>query len=388
MPLPAASGILPATTFLVAAADDVKYDLIFGLVGWVVGLLIGVLLAYVTARIHYGREVAHLRDALRQARAHIEAKLSELHTSHEAALAAQVEESARIVEDYDRQIEDVTDALQREQEKRQEQHRKLMETAAIHKRLTGQLEEAWALAEALQARAVDSNEQHREAQARIPLERRHTIFLDGMTSSGKTTFAQHLTNPLLTTDELINQMSTAFANAYDAMPLCIARSDDGLVLHTLRFYDTVGEKPQTWTAAVLEQPLGGMGTGSAISLLIWDLSESIEVNQEYLSSWRIKATYGLPPARAVIGHVVVLFNKIDHANAVGQDLQALESLIRHELFAALDDPPALTFCSASAVTGEGIWQCLGEMIHALGLAEHYGKSDRGESALLGHAVAD
>jgi hypothetical protein len=358
-----------------------EYDLTVALLGVAGGLLAGASLGTVAMRYYMKGDLDHQKALVDAGRT----RVRELDQALEAArhrddaLTQQYEAAVEATDDYERQLDELHDGLQRQQQHAREQQRKLQATIAQNKQLHRALEEAYGVAETLHAEAAQSSMRAAQASSRIPTERRHTVFLDGMTSSGKTTLVQHLTNPTVTRHDLLSQMSTAFATAYEPLPLCVSDAQTGRLLHTLSFYDTVGEKPQSWTEGVLAHPTGGAGTGKAVSLLIWDLSASVEVNLGYLSEWRVKATYGLPPVRSVIEHVVVLFNKNDHAAARGQDVERLIARVRDELFGVLDDPPPLSFCVGSAVTGEGLRHVMGALITGLGLADHYRRAPRAPS---------
>ncbi len=351
------------------------YGPVYGLLGAAAGLLIGVLLGLFFARQRYQTEIVHQgriiqsgrqqNEELQQLLEGTQSQLEDVGRERDAAL--------RVSEDHEQQMNALHDALRREQERLRENQGKLKATVVQNKQLHQSLADAYAVAEKLHADAQLSDRRAVAADARVPVERRHTVFLDGNTSSGKTTLAQHLTNPLATPEDLRVQVASAIPREYTPLPLCIEDGQNGRVLHTLAFYDTVGEKPQVWTEAVLAHPHRGAGTGRAVSLLIWDLSRPRAVNMEYLSSWRIKVTYGLPPVRGVIGRVVIMFNKTDHPDASVDEISELESFLRDELFAVpvLDDPPELYFCSGSAVTGQGLHACLGNLIRALELEDHF-----------------
>jgi gas vesicle protein/signal recognition particle receptor subunit beta len=233
--------------------------------------------------------------------------------------------------------------------------------------LADRLEDAYQVMESMRVRLARA-ERRRDDTRSIPAIAVHSVYLDGQSDSGKTTLVRRLTDATASPAQLEQLVASELPERSPPFPVGFEQGPAGRTLHALSFYDTVGEKPETWLEGVLEHGQHG-AQPTAVALLVWDLTKPAEANLEYLSLSRIRLAYGMQQVRDAIPHVVILFNKQDVAGASDEELARLQTILRRDRFERLTRPPTLSFCVGSAVTGEGMHHCLGRLITALDLAE-------------------
>lgn len=256
---------------------------------------------------------------------------------------------------------------------------------------------AWSRSHEAKERELRSLEGKLEELRRdLVVMRRHTVFLDGMSYSGKTTFIERLTNPTATPEQLKEQISTQYRYHTDPIPLCWEIVDGQRVLHTLEFFDMAGENPEQMVDNILaykERRLPEQGR--AITLVLWDAAAGHPRNVGYFNVGRMKAVFGARVARDVISSYVFFFNKCDlleeqlrgdpGAGSLSSVLDLQKQILNTEVFEkSLNGYPAPGFAHGSALTGEGVHACLGVIVRHLGLHEHFRRP--GESAEKADAI--
>lgn len=226
---------------------------------------------------------------------------------------------------------------------------------------------------------------------------RHTVFLDGMPRSGKTTFLERLVNPTATEDQLLAQESTANPYHSQPVPLCWEEVEGHRVLHALDFVDIAGERGAGMADMLdqYEERLGnlrvaGLPPPRAVALVLWDTSVSNEDNLRFLSPARIEVIYGARKARGTLRSILVFLNKFD-AQARGPDVALPEErialhkrVVQKEAFERVAEMyPPLSFTAGSALTGAGVHTCLGEIVRALDLGHCFSRPAADSRPALG-----
>jgi hypothetical protein len=203
-------------------------------------------------------------------------------------------------------------------------------------------------------------------------ERRHPVFLDGLSASGKTTFAWRLLMPSLSSEELQGIKATPDANRTPAVPIVLEdRKEGGRILHELYFYDTAGERGATLLNCLDRYHTDrGASKQKGVILFVWDCSKPFEVNRDFLKG-RVSNLYGSKLAISTVASIVVLFNKVDvlAPELVGskreREIVAMLEVFRKEItsdvmnsIAAYLDSP-VEYTAGSMLTGAGFQRCYG-----------------------------
>ncbi|MCB9761697.1 MAG: hypothetical protein H6739_17770 [Alphaproteobacteria bacterium] len=229
---------------------------------------------------------------------------------------------------------------------------------------------------------------------------RHTVFLDGRSGSGKSTFIQRITNLTAPEEELRALMATPQPKLSEPIPLRSETTEDGVTLHVIRFYDIAGENGAGLLDVIQEYhrqketgaQVDGEYLGNAIGLVVWDTSagqnaKGEDRNQEHLTPTRMQMAYGPRFVLDVIDRLLVFLNKCDvMKERMGADVSAasLEKAIEHhaqtvkdEAFALVPDAyrSRLVFVEGSALKGTGVHNCLGRVVEALGLTRLFGETE-------------
>lgn len=233
-----------------------------------------------------------------------------------------------------------------------------------------------------EAMARASQEELEALRRDLFVQRRHTVFLDGMPGAGKTTFLERLTNPTATPEQLLQQTSTQYPYHTDPIPLCWEVVDGLRVLHTLEFFDIGGEHPQHVIDNILMYRDRKLSShGRALALVLWDTAAGHPTNVGYLNTGRMSAVYGPRIARETISALHFFFNKCDLVEQAGSraHLEEVVSLQRRILLTEVFDKslngyPVPLFTHGSALTGSGVHACLGQIVRALGLEHVYGRA--------------
>lgn len=219
-----------------------------------------------------------------------------------------------------------------------------------------------------------------DAKGSALVERRYPVFLDGLSESGKTTFAWRLLKPTLSPEKL--QVFSATPGAMRTPPLPIAMEEprgEARVLHELYFYDTAGEKGATLVNCLQRYAQDrGQSTQKGVILFVWDCSKPVETNRSFLQG-RVNNIYGADLARETVASIVVLFNKVDviapdlagqkREEEVARQLAQLREEINANLMSKivgdLDHP--VEYTAGSMLSGAGIHLCYGLILSRFNL---------------------
>lgn len=230
--------------------------------------------------------------------------------------------------------------------------------------------------------------------------RRHTVFLDGCTKSGKSTFIQRIINPLVGEQELLLLTATPHPILSPPIPLGVEATERGMLLHVVRFYDIAGENAAGLNDVLMEyydqrragSEIGGETLGQAAGLVVWNTSAGTEINIEHLSPARAQTVYYSRRVQEVLERIVVFMNQCDRLQQDHPgDSEKVEllvneqvSVIRDRVFAKIPDgfKSKLQFIQGSALYGTGVQNCFGELLRALGLTHLFAESPpNGEAGL-------
>lgn len=232
--------------------------------------------------------------------------------------------------------------------------------------------------------------------------RRHTVFLDGCSRSGKSTFIQRIINPLIEERELTQLTATPHPILSAPIPLGLEATSEGMVLHVIRFYDIAGENAAGLNDVLMEYydhrrsgaDVGGESLGNAAGLVVWNAAEGTKVNLEHLNPARAQTVYNSRRVQEVLERIVVFLNQCDRleqeprvADSVEEVIGEQISVIRDQVFAKIPDgyKEKLQFIRGSALYGTGVQNCFGELIRALRLAQLFPDSAT-PGEILGDAI--
>lgn len=222
--------------------------------------------------------------------------------------------------------------------------------------------------------------------------RRHTVFLDGCTRSGKSTFIQRIINPLIEERELTVLTATPHPILSAPIPLGLEATPDGMVLHVIRFYDIAGENAAGLIDVLAEYydqrrsgaDVGGESLGNAVGLVVWNAAVGTKTNLEHLNPARAQTVYNSKRAQEVLERLVVFLNQCDRltqeptngTNRVEGLIEQQVAVIRDQVFAKIPDgyKEKLQFIQGSALYGTGVQNCYGELIRALRLSQLFPES--------------
>ena len=237
------------------------------------------------------------------------------------------------------------------------------------------------------ARATDDVEATRPlpAAAIRPLTRVHTVVLDGIAESGKSTLIHRLAFPCTDRASLERLRATRQPVRHRTLPVCLETPPgEAEVLHLLRFSDVSGERPDQ-IADTLDDLHGeylgaaaGEPRGRVIALWVWDMADAAR-NQRELSPMRMRTAYGTRKARELIKGVVVFFNKIDVLEVEPERVEQLiadeERYLRGVVSRCFDTSVPIVFHRGSALDGSGVTDCQGALLDAIGLGHHFRLAD-------------
>jgi hypothetical protein len=233
----------------------------------------------------------------------------------------------------------------------------------------------------------------------------HTVLLDGVSNSGKSTLVHRLAFPCTDLEQLRRLPATQLPYRTRQMPLCFdvapaeaiepeagaetaavgARPAAGgapgqLVLHAQVLQDIAGEKDGDIVdvleslAAERARMLGPERPGAVVVLVVWDMANP-EASRDALTKSRLKAAYVNRHGRAMIRSVLVFFNKLDLLTVAPERLRRLvddeRAHVESVLRAVFGDTVARTYLHGSALRGDGVIECQGAIYAALGLAAHF-----------------
>jgi len=231
----------------------------------------------------------------------------------------------------------------------------------------------------------------------------HTVLLDGVSNSGKSTLVHRLAFPCTEADSLRKITATQLAYRTRLLPICFVPpiasihdvSRDGArdgardggeapVLHAQVLRDIAGEKPYEiinilkQLSAERELPPDRDRHGAAIVVLVWDMADT-SGSRARITRERLQLAYHNDYARQLIKHFVIFFNKLDLLLVPPERVQQLVDDERAHLASITDflgTDVARTYLQGSALRGDGVIECQGAIYTALGLAPHFRDLDR------------
>jgi hypothetical protein len=218
-----------------------------------------------------------------------------------------------------------------------------------------------------------------------PLARVHTVILDGIAESGKSTLIHRLAFPCTDRPSLARLRATREAVRTRTLPVCFEpQAGGGEVLHSLRYSDVSGERPGQIadTIDALHGEHGG-GGGRVIALWVWDMANTPRCRAELTAS-RMRAAYGTAKARELVKGVVVFLNKLDLLTVEPAHLARLvaeeERHLRALVTSCFDQGVPVVVHRGSALDGTGVTDCQGAIYDAIGLGHHFRLADSGDGA--------
>ena len=224
-------------------------------------------------------------------------------------------------------------------------------------------------------------------EAARTLARIHTVVLDGVAESGKSTLIHRLTFPCTDRASLERLRATRQAVRTRMLPVCFepaVAAGGPELLHSLRFSDVSGERPDQ-IADTLDELHGeylnapaGEPRGRVIALWVWDMANTPRSRAE-LSPARMRVAYGTRKARELIKGVVVFFNKLDLLQVDDERLEQLvadeEAYLRGVVSRCFDTSMPVVFYRGSALRGTGVTDCQGALYDAIGLGHLFRLAD-------------
>ncbi len=215
----------------------------------------------------------------------------------------------------------------------------------------------------------------------------HTVLLDGVSNSGKSTLVHRLAFPCTEAESLRKITATQLAYRTRLLPICFeapadtAAREDGeeLVLHAQVLRDIAGEKPYEiinilkQIAAERELPVERDRHGTAIVVLVWDMADTAG-SRARITKERLQLAYHNDYGRQLIKHFIIFFNKLDLLNVPAERVQQLVEDERAHLDSITDffgTDVVRTYLQGSALRGDGVIECQGAIYTALGLAPYF-----------------
>ncbi len=214
----------------------------------------------------------------------------------------------------------------------------------------------------------------------------HTVLLDGVSNSGKSTLVHRLAFPCTEPESLRKITATQLAYRTRLLPICFvppagpaAESADEPVLHAQVLRDIAGEKPYEiinilkQISAERELPPDRDRHGTAIVVLVWDMADT-SGSRARITKERLQLAYHNDYGRHLIKHFVIFFNKLDLLTVPPERLQQLVDDERAHLDSITDflgTDVVRTYLQGSALRGDGVIECQGAIYTALGLAAHF-----------------
>jgi hypothetical protein len=217
------------------------------------------------------------------------------------------------------------------------------------------------------------------AQAKPPEVRCHTVLLDGVSQSGKTTFMARLACPTMGEEQLKKIVKTRRQALTHEVPLCWERGADDVsspVLHALRFFDVAGEHPDNVINAIdeLADDHGKDDQRRVVALWVWDLNDR-PANRDRINQQLLKALYRNNKAMGLVKNIVVFLNKADKVAEKGD--ASLETIVAEDegyIRNVLDQVGSghkVEFHHGSALNGRGLHDAFGSIVRFLELGQHY-----------------
>jgi F0F1-type ATP synthase membrane subunit b/b' len=214
----------------------------------------------------------------------------------------------------------------------------------------------------------------------------HTVLLDGVSNSGKSTLVHRLAFPCTEAESLRKITATQLAYRTRVLPICFVppaeaarEGGDEPVLHAQVLRDIAGEKPYEiinilkQLSAERDLPPDRERHGTTIVVLVWDMADTAG-SRARITKERLQLAYHNDYGRQLIKHFVVFFNKLDLLTVSPERLQQLvddERAHLHSITDFLGTDVVRTYLQGSALRGDGVIECQGAIYTALGLAAHF-----------------
>jgi len=214
----------------------------------------------------------------------------------------------------------------------------------------------------------------------------HTVLLDGVSNSGKSTLVHRLAFPCTEAESLRKITATQLAYRTRLLPICFVppvgpgrETTEEPVLHAQVLRDIAGEKPYEiinilkQLSTERELPSERERHGSAIVVLVWDMADTAG-SRSRITRERLQLAYHNDYARQLIKQFVIFFNKLDLLTVPPERVQQLVEDERAHLASITDflgNDVVRTYLQGSALRGDGVIECQGAIYTALGLAPHF-----------------
>jgi hypothetical protein len=214
----------------------------------------------------------------------------------------------------------------------------------------------------------------------------HTVLLDGVSNSGKSTLVHRLAFPCTEAESLRKITATQLAYRTRLLPICfvppagvVREGGEEPVLHAQVLRDIAGERPYDiinilqQLAAERDRATERERHGTAIVVLVWDMADTAG-SRARITKERLQLAYHNDYGRQLIKHFVISFNKLDLLDVSPEHMQQLIDTERAHLDAItnfLGTDVIRTYLHGSALRGDGVIECQGAIYTALGLAAHF-----------------
>jgi hypothetical protein len=213
----------------------------------------------------------------------------------------------------------------------------------------------------------------------------HTVLLDGVSNSGKSTLVHRLAFPCTEAEALRKITATQLAYRTRLLPICfvppvgIAREGAEPVLHSQVLRDIAGEKPYEiinilkQLSSERDRPSDRDRHGTAIVVLVWDMADTAS-SRARITRERLQLAYHNDYGRQLIKHFLIFFNKLDLLDVTHERARQLLDEERAHLDSITDflgTDVVRTYIQGSALRGDGVIECQGAIYTALGLAAHF-----------------
>lgn len=214
----------------------------------------------------------------------------------------------------------------------------------------------------------------------------HTVLLDGVSNSGKSTLVHRLAFPCTEAESLRKITATQLAYRTRLLPICFVPPVDTApehgeepVLHAQVLRDIAGEKPYEiinilrQISAERDLPPDRDRHGTAIVVLVWDMADT-SGSRARITRERLQLAYHNDYGRHLIKHFLIFFNKLDLLSVPPERVQQLVDNERAHLDSITDflgTDVVRTYLQGSALRGDGVIECQGAIYTALGLAAHF-----------------
>jgi hypothetical protein len=219
----------------------------------------------------------------------------------------------------------------------------------------------------------------------------HTVLLDGVSNSGKSTLVHRLAFPCTEPESLRKITATQLAYRTRLLPICfvppvgaVREGSDEPVLHAQVLRDIAGEKPYEIINILKQLSAERDGAsdrdrqGTAIVVLVWDMADTAG-SRARITRERLQLAYHNDYGRQLIKHFVIFFNKVDLLSVPAERVQQLVEDERAHLDSITDflgTDVVRTYLHGSALRGDGVIECQGAIYSALGLAAHFRDLDK------------